>query len=233
MWLQMLASQDEVRRWRPLLPVLDPGGRPPVVEQGLQVWRGIDDIRGHLAWQRWTGVAYVDEQPAWVPGAENLPPPSGPPSRRLRLDDEAVALDALFTVTQLDWDQVAEIIGGPEPPAHRAAPEDCEVWVARRLSPVAVLLLGLGWERARLLPGVAGLYLLGADEARETLAGVETAFDLSIEEREDVLSRMALWREAGDEPDLELDRLLVAGPRLHRRAVARGLGILSCTTVTC
>ncbi|MDX2643128.1 hypothetical protein PV341_05990 [Streptomyces sp. PA03-1a] len=97
--------------------------------------------------------------------------------------------------------------------------------VARKASPVAALLHGLGAEASALLPGRFGEFLLSHDEVVAALPRVVRALDVSGARRDEVLSRVAGWmRGMGDAPEFDGAELLDAPVRVLRHAARSGLG---------
>jgi hypothetical protein len=230
LWLLSLISDEAAGECRPRFDeAIGAVARHPAVVGGLRVWSEAGDLRDHLICHMWeNGVG--EDFPAWPPRPETeaiwVPPRYR--SRSIETDEVAQPIFALFWSAELPWSDANFFFGRLEEPADDL---DHEVWVTRKLCPAAVLLTGLGWERVQRLPGLAGNYLLGADEVRAGLPEIEAVFALSRDEREAVLSRMGLWEETGDAgAAIDLDRMLDAIPRLHRRAAERGAGILSCAS---
>ena len=135
-------------------------------------------------------------------------------------------VQSVFWQATSDWSLFADLSAE----LHRDA-AGVELVVARKLAPMAVLLPGLGWNRTRRLPGVAGLWLLDPDHVRKVAGEVERVFALSPAERSAVLDRMAQALLLGDEPDLDLDHLLDMVPRAFATATECGMGMVSCTAV--
>jgi hypothetical protein len=225
MWLIGLVPDGPARKWKPVFDGLVEAmldgeyGRP-----GLAAWSAIGDIREHLVDRTWVGGEVVESTPAWPP----RPDRQLDPWATLETDEAAKAVFDLFWTAQINWSDANALLNGLDLSEDEA---DHEVYVTRKLCPVAVLLTGLGYERSHRLPGTAGSYLLAADEVKAGLADVEELFDLTAAERETVLSTMGLWEQTGDAEKLDLETMLDTIPRLHRRAADQGTGILSLVTV--
>jgi hypothetical protein len=137
------------------------------------------------------------------------------------------ALQALFTVTEMDWSMVHDVFDDLADPGGR---DHLSVAVTRKLNPAAVLLVGLGYDRARRLPGTWGSWLLDPVEARRWQPVIDEVFDLGADLAA-VRERMAVWTATGDAGgDFDPFELLGVVPRIHRRAVAEGLGVASIVT---
>lgn len=132
----------------------------------------------------------------------------------------------MFWHAMADWSLLAEMSGSIDVDSSGS-----ELLIVRKLAPMAVLLPSLGWERARLLPGVAGLWLLDSEGVRSVADNVEQAFTMSATERVAVIDRMAQALLLGDQPDLDLDHLLDIVPNSFASAAKRGTGMMSCTAV--
>lgn len=132
----------------------------------------------------------------------------------------------VFWHAMADWSLLNELSNDVKPDTANAV-----VMVTRKLAPMAVLLTGLGWDRARRLPGFAGLWLLGPEGVRTAASDVEQAFRQSPTDRSSIKDRMAQAALLGDQPDLDLDHLLDMVPNAFAYATERGLGMVSCTAV--
>lgn len=132
----------------------------------------------------------------------------------------------VFWRTMVDWPLALDLASQVDPEG-----DGVQILIARKLSPVAVLLSGLGWERAGRLPGVAGSWLLDPGEVRAAAEEFGRVFALSPGERSTVLDAMSQAAALGDQPDLDLDRLLDAVPFAVEAAVRDGVGLVSCTAV--
>ena len=135
-------------------------------------------------------------------------------------------VQSMFWHATSDWSFLVELSGDADVDMPGGA-----LLVVRKLAPMAVLLPSLGWDRARLLPGVAGLWLLDPAGVRAVASDVEQAFALSSTERVAVIDRMAQARLLGDEPTLDLDHLLEMVPSAFAAAAERDMGLVSCTAV--
>ncbi len=134
-------------------------------------------------------------------------------------------VQGVFWHAMAEWDFLADLTQ-----EFAAASDAVEILVSRKLAPMAVLMTGLGWERARGLPGIAGLWLVDPHGARASAGNVEDAFTLTTSERGEVLRRMAQALALGD-ADIDLDGLLDMVPRTFTAAVAQGHGLVCCSGV--
>jgi hypothetical protein len=96
----------------------------------------------------------------------------------------------------------------------------------RKGSPVAALFHGIGPERAQLLPGWMGNFLLTAAEVREVAPNVEQALSIPADQEVQVIQRIRDWLNGmGDSGD-EAAELLLRGPlRCWRAAIEAGAGL--------
>jgi hypothetical protein len=101
-------------------------------------------------------------------------------------------------------------------------------FAVRKMEPVSFVFEGLGPERARLLPGFLGNFLLSAAELLAARGAINAAFALTEAERADVLARMQAWADAGfGSDDVDLEECLDLLPRAAEQAASAGHGLLS------
>jgi hypothetical protein len=101
---------------------------------------------------------------------------------------------------------------------------------ARKASPAAALIYGLGPADSGLLPGRFGNFLLANGEVMDILPTMEPALHPTRHRRSQVLERIATWTSnLGDDPDFEAQELVDRPLRCLHSAASNGLGLIALT----
>lgn len=100
------------------------------------------------------------------------------------------------------------------------------VAAARKCSPAAALVYGLGPTASGLMPGRFGNFMLTSREVLDVLPAMESVLDLAGHRREAVRKRIVMWMSGvGDDPDFNASQLISGPLRCIRHAASNGLGL--------